>query len=85
MLLSLTEIAIIADRKFHFIRAVKFSRHAYAMIGQLAMTGKFAASTETGQNKVCLVYRDLCICLQCVSVQCERVRVHPREVWLPSR
>lgn len=53
-------IAIIADRKFHFIRAVEFSRHAYTN-GQLAVIVKFAASTEIGQNKVCFVCRDLCI------------------------
>lgn len=73
--LSLTET-------FHFIRAGEFSRHAYS-ITQLAMTMELASSNENGQNKVCFVCRDLCICLQCMSVQCERVRVHLGDVCVP--
>ena len=42
--LSLTET-------FHFIRAVKFSRHAHT-ISQLAMTVKLAARTENGVLKM---------------------------------
>lgn len=57
--------------KFHFIGAVQFSRHAY-LTCMLAMTMKVAASImKVAKTRYAFVCRDLCICLQCVSVPCE--------------